>query len=324
MPPRPGPPTDATGKDDRRRYFPRSEFPLQGVGEVAEGLRARLASSSPTSLVRLGDGEGMVLARPDPEDPHLGPQVRFHFGPGISASSLGYLADELEESILGADFLGVREDLVGAALAPGTVSLEPDQFLEEFRRSVSLRSVETDISYRDALRLAHLHWFLSGAGFRPDVRFTSAWIHVRLSEEGHLARMLRSQRRVALISSRPSLARTLRELFDLEVELLPVPDLPSAPSPEISGEDPFPSAYERTLTAIESLEPGRLVFVGAGICGKIYCHRIRAAGGFAVDIGSVCDMWMGVPSRLLVLRWLYQASDVPAGLRLEVQAARFR
>ena len=37
--------------------------------------------------------------------------------------------------------------------------------------------------------------------------------------------------------------------------------------------------------------------ISAGMLAKIYCGVIRAAGGVAVDIGSVADTWAGVRSR---------------------------
>jgi hypothetical protein len=48
--------------------------------------------------------------------------------------------------------------------------------------------------------------------------------------------------------------------------------------------------------------------VAAGILGKIYCDVIRAAGGVAVDIGHVADLWAGRETRSydqaeLVAQW---------------------
>jgi len=39
--------------------------------------------------------------------------------------------------------------------------------------------------------------------------------------------------------------------------------------------------------------PGQVWLVAAGILGKAYCESIRAAGGVAVDVGAVMDLWAG-------------------------------
>jgi hypothetical protein len=39
--------------------------------------------------------------------------------------------------------------------------------------------------------------------------------------------------------------------------------------------------------------PGQLWLVGAGTLGKMYCGAIRAAGGVAIDVGALFDLWAG-------------------------------
>jgi hypothetical protein len=39
--------------------------------------------------------------------------------------------------------------------------------------------------------------------------------------------------------------------------------------------------------------PGQLWLVGGGMLGKLYCARVRAAGGVALDVGSLLDLWAG-------------------------------
>jgi UDP-N-acetyl-D-mannosaminuronic acid transferase (WecB/TagA/CpsF family) len=43
--------------------------------------------------------------------------------------------------------------------------------------------------------------------------------------------------------------------------------------------------------------PGSLLFVGAGIFGKIYCNWWRDRGGVAMDVGGVMDIWSGKITR---------------------------
>jgi hypothetical protein len=69
--------------------------------------------------------------------------------------------------------------------------------------------------------------------------------------------------------------------------------LPAAP--RVRGH--FPEAYRRTLDALTVPAPGAVFLVGAGVLGKIYCARIKALGGIALDIGSLADAWLGFNTR---------------------------
>ena len=42
---------------------------------------------------------------------------------------------------------------------------------------------------------------------------------------------------------------------------------------------------------------GRICLVGAGVVGKIYCNWFRDRGGISIDIGSVFDSWAGFVTR---------------------------
>jgi len=87
----------------------------------------------------------------------------------------------------------------------------------------------------------------------------------------------------------------------------------------------FPDEFDRTMQALQVAYRGQLFLVGAGICGKVYCHRVRDLGGVGLDIGAVCDAWLNIPSRIPVFRTLYdpQSDNVPESLLLEYQANKF-
>lgn len=58
----------------------------------------------------------------------------------------------------------------------------------------------------------------------------------------------------------------------------------------------FPDQFERLRRELE-VAPGDLYLVAAGVLGKIYCHWVKAAGGIAIDIGSLADHWCGHRTR---------------------------
>jgi hypothetical protein len=49
--------------------------------------------------------------------------------------------------------------------------------------------------------------------------------------------------------------------------------------------------------------PGQAFLIGAGVLGKVYCHRVKELGGVAIDVGSLIDAWAGVESRLRFARF---------------------
>ena len=61
----------------------------------------------------------------------------------------------------------------------------------------------------------------------------------------------------------------------------------------------YPDRYRSLLAELENVRPGTLYLVAAGMLSKIYCDVVRGAGGVAVDIGSVADLWAGVRSRMM-------------------------
>jgi len=66
--------------------------------------------------------------------------------------------------------------------------------------------------------------------------------------------------------------------------------------------------------------PGMLYLVGGGLYGKLYCQLIKSQGGIALDLGSLFDAWLGIPSRPTVYRAMYNIKEgekeVPSTLLL--------
>jgi hypothetical protein len=56
---------------------------------------------------------------------------------------------------------------------------------------------------------------------------------------------------------------------------------------------------------------GKLVLVGAGLFGKVYCHTAKQRGAVAVDLGSAFDVLAGLETRpihkqydISTMRWI--------------------
>jgi hypothetical protein len=72
--------------------------------------------------------------------------------------------------------------------------------------------------------------------------------------------------------------------------------VPSLPDKYKQGAH-FPDVFIKVLDEISNLNAGDVLFIGAGILGKIYCSRAKKRGLIAVDIGSLSDLIMGLNTR---------------------------
>lgn len=305
------------------RYFPRCEFSLANDDDIAALISQKLSNREPASIIRLGDGEGAMLARPGPEDTVLWTHVSAYFGSNFNARQPALLADALEAAILSADVVGVRDDITDVNLPASIFDLQESEFLRLFKKSFKLRKVELDIPYAGALRLAHLHRWLATQGFGKETVFCSAWLHFHLSATGALVKMIRREQRIGLISSKPSVANEIKERLNVEVDYYEVPERSCSTNANGSDGAHYPNAFNRIMESLKLRIPGQLFLVGAGVCGKVYCQRIKELGGIGLDIGAVCDTWLGIPSRPLVLRSMFavEGGHTPEKLVLRHQVS---
>jgi glycosyltransferase GT-like protein len=67
-----------------------------------------------------------------------------------------------------------------------------------------------------------------------------------------------------------------------------------------NGDSHYPTQFNkipRWLDVIADRHPGTLLLVGAGVIGKIYCNWWRDRGGVAMDVGAVMDIFYGKVTR---------------------------
>ena len=66
------------------------------------------------------------------------------------------------------------------------------------------------------------------------------------------------------------------------------------------GDPHYPTQFNRIprwMDVVSKDFPGSLLLVGAGVIGKIYCNWWRDRGGVAMDCGGVFDIWAGKVTR---------------------------
>lgn len=299
---------------------PFCDITLKNEQEISKVISCKLDMGEPLSLIRLGDGEGLLLSISDQSTETDFRYLAGHLGAkGMDLDYLLPLKNRLIQSIKGADIIGIRDDIIDVAFNPENFSLSHDDFLEAFRREFRLRQVERNLDYHGSRRIALLHKSLSDMDLSEGTQFCSAWFQYDYHNAGEIFKVLEQQDRIGLISCRPRLPGLLEELFDISVNFHEIPDR----FRDISLQKDAPDYVEQLESVLKQnlVEfPGMLYLVGGGLYGKLYCQLVKSQGGIALDLGSLFDAWLGIPSRPAVYRSMYESGaneiDVPSSLLL--------
>lgn len=230
--------------------------------QVFLAIRQRVRARQPTSVVRLGDGEGAMLgyrAITTRKDVNRSLLIWLRTTAVDDAAVIG-LAEELKATIRDADILGVPRPKQIASGHP------------------LWRAVQEELL---AFKLV-----------RSDTLVTHTALHRLLNHALLYRALLQGMDFVGVISCR-RVMNQLRDVFGVgEVRWYGVrgelEDTGEIETPH------FPDGFEELREALRVPYRGALFLVGAGVFGKIYCRWIKERGGIAVDIGSIFDSWAGV------------------------------
>ncbi|MEE4172991.1 MAG: hypothetical protein V2I57_01910 [Xanthomonadales bacterium] len=274
------------------------------------------------SVLRIGDGEGVMLNWPDLADPWTEAYLTTHFGQRLTQPRIDALAEGLARAVRQAAVLGVRPDVHAADFPPAPAELGDREIVAWAQLNLALRPEECEqLDPDSARRLIQLGHWMAGFDWPGQALLASAWIHFDWLESGFLAQLATNQPNIGLVTGRPELAKAF-EASGVDVTAYPVPLRHLRRDPEWSPH--FPDRYDQLLEELEPAFPGQVFFVGAGICGKVYCDVIAGRGGIALDIGAVCDTWLGLSTRPRVARHRWGQDAVPQRLLLENQLRQAR
>jgi hypothetical protein len=137
---------------------------------------------------------------------------------------------------------------------------------------------------------------------------TSAWIHLDIIP--HLSTIFDQAESIIVITGRTELQDEARARLGKRLEAfitVPVQGF-VPPSPEQSHLfSTFPDVRQRLSRDLR----GKLVLVGAGLFGKVYCHVAKLHGAVAIDLGSAFDVLVGLKTRPIhknydigAMRWI--------------------
>lgn len=246
------------------------------LGDLHHRIRTAIVSKSPFSVIRLGDGEARIIGYPKYLPRTLVSDIwQTWFGRSdFTDDQVERVRENLKQACLGVDVMGVPRAAADV--------------LSEFGRVKALLPREGFV-----LRTTPL----CHAGF-----------HLGLYREQRYRSLFEGVPRVAVIGP-----RDLRDILPgaigvPEVRWLPVP--PEMKFSDLPEEDRTAQvqSYAHLRTRYSDLMeveipralaswPGLVVLVGAGVLGKIYCHRVKQLGGIAIDVGSMMDVWAGLKTR---------------------------
>ena len=298
---------------------PTCDFTLKNVHEVSNEISCELTKGNAFSLIRLGDAEGLLMSVSNNSADIDIKYFERHFGDhGRNLEDLLSLRNRLMQSIEGADFIGIRNDILDVTFDPNSLSLPRNDFLEHARTNFRLRDAEKNLDYQGLRRIAFLHKSLSNLDLNNNKRFCSAWFQFDYHNSGEIFRLLKQQDRIGLISCRSELPGMLEEMFEVSVKFHKIPDMFRDLSSELIVPD-YINQLEDILSQRLVEFPGMLYLIGAGLYGKLYCQLAKSQGGVALDLGSLLDAWVGIASRPTVYKSLYAMEDetgLPTGLAL--------
>jgi hypothetical protein len=251
---------------------------------LARLLRRRIEEKIPTSAIRLGDGEGHVVALLDFDDP--GAEVdsrsamRTWWGErDVASEHATRYARNLRTAIANADILGLYQ--WPNLLETSFISLDTSQD----KRGI-LRTITASSCWRPGQG-----GVITSAVFPNDMEFWGLWELI-----------VRGIRHASVISCH-DLHEYIAVSFGMAVRLSV--SIPPEFEHSVHFHNERADRWEgRTLHDIEATiddhldpEPGEIWFVAAGLFGKHYCETIRRRGGIAIDIGSLADQWAGYATR---------------------------
>lgn len=242
------------------------DIPLQYVARlghraVVEQVALAIRSAKGFSLLRLGNGEGCVLGWPNEQG--IAEALEIWFGrTDLNDSELDTIATGLHQAIRRSDVLGLPTRFQS--------SQRPDWMMV-------FRGIER-------------HGLCSGSQM-----LTDHVVHWYLQWSGALALLLRGLDQISIIGCR-DIGPQIADAFGVgSVRTYLVRGEAAFPGPV--SKPHWPDGFVDLSRALETVRPGDVFLVGAGVLGKIYCDCIKTRGGIAIDVGSLLDSWAQVPSR---------------------------
>jgi len=248
-------------------------------------LKERIAKKIPTSFIRLGDGEGNYLAYPDffqqykEADQKIIQYIWWKEAKLNRDKHNQQIIEIYRTAVQNADILGVI----------------PEQRLIS-NLEVCLNNGQLNSHLRGVFGVMHSTMHLP---FKAKI-LTSSHVHTDFEMWDCYHALLKDIETIHVISCHSELVEYIKERFGIKTVYLHQVPCEHKYQKMFGYEesiDHFPTVFEELSTVLPKKSKGQVFLVAAGFLSKIYCHIIKENGGFAMDIGSVVDHWLGYFTR---------------------------
>lgn len=275
---------------------------LMPTNSFSNNLISAIEKKEPFSFVRLGDGEGALLNLNEDSTFFDIKYLSEHFGLDCKISEALEVKKILQDTLLTADIVGVRNDVVNVSFPSGNIE-NSTEFLNSFKHAFHLRNVDKNLCYADARRISMLHKSVAEIKFSKHTEFVCASVAWDSYPSGAIPYILAKQKKIGIVSSREGLDKIMSRALGIEVIQYKIPD--KFELVQNYNLRHYPTAYYKLINNIQVEFPGMVFLVAGGIVGKGYCHEIKRKNGIALDLGGVVDTWIGKLSRPSLLKERY-------------------
>lgn len=232
---------------------------------TAQDIFNVLQTGRPVSIIRAGDGEGLVL-RSGNDLPTYKDCIK-----RVMIRQMGY------EPIMG-HVEEIRQNLITAYGSADIVGLPAHTNLQQLNED--WRIVEKIVKPLCSTN-----------------KFTSTDVAYDMLYNGMLDQWLTGKKKIIYIGCRDIDEGLKRRFGTTSVHSMII-----APEAKFTsgyeGERHYPETYNKVEWWLDAARcAGVPCLVGAGVIGKIYCNWMRDRGGVAFDIGAVMDLWAGYSTR---------------------------
>lgn len=264
---------------------------------ICDRILASLRDKVPVSLLRVGNGEGNAVSMTKGVLHPL--QISTFYTEFLSQNGIAVPLDaaialcrDVKRALISTDIVGFR-------------SFRVDE------RSVIRDRIEGGDGYA-AMGFLYAREFLQQGlieGYWRQATITSAWIHLDVMP--YLSKILEEANSIIVITGRAELRDAVLSRVGSRLEAfitVPVQGF----IPQSADQSHFFKEFPIVCQELHQRDlGGKLVLVGAGLFGKVYCHIAKQNGAVAIDLGSSFDVLAGLETRpvhkeydLSALRWI--------------------
>lgn len=262
------------------------EMARLSYARTREIISYHISNRKPCSVVRVGDGESVILEWPKTNVVgDLEAHLRLWFGrTNIERNVIEWLKRRLVSACKNASILGIP--------TRAQVKMHA-RYRSSYREVASLRKKRCGDHYG----------------------VCDAAVHRLLQLSGDLSAYLNEAEYLGIVTSK-NVTGEVQEYFKPRV--LTHYWIPGENSMSSDAEEAdfcwLPNGYKEIRESIHVPYRGAVFLVGGGLMGKLLCEDIRKKGGIAIDIGSIFDGWTKVVTRDYFKRYPKDAYTLAGGM----------